>query len=104
MNGSLPAGYYGVDRRLARSRKRPLPPGGGGLSALAPQGAKRPRRLGREGEGATGAACKPAPLPPSARVSPSPRFSKLAALVKRNGPPPPRGRRAARSDVLAPAP
>ena len=36
-------------------------------------------------------------LPPSCvmlalRVSPSPRFSKLAALVKRNGPPPPRGR------------
>src|SRR5260370_23102374 len=104
MNGSLPAGYYGVDRRLARSRKRPLPPGGGGLSALAPQGAKRPRRLGREGEGGTGAACKPAPLPHSPTASPSPRFSNLATLVKRDGPPPPTGSGASLFHVVAPHP
>jgi hypothetical protein len=39
---------------------RPLPPCGGGLSALASQGAKRPRRLRRKGEGYPAGHC---PIP-----------------------------------------
>src|SRR2546421_10799772 len=38
-------------------RDVPLPLGGGGLSALAPEGSKRLRRLGRKGEGVTAAVC-----------------------------------------------
>src|SRR5262245_35395109 len=73
-----------------RALPRFAPPGGGGLTPLASQGAQRPRRLGRKGEGVTLA--KFATGVQARRVSPSPRFSKLAALVKRTGPPPPGGR------------
>ena len=41
----------GKARAIAHGAIRPLPPCGGGLSALASQGAKRPRRLRRKGEG-----------------------------------------------------
>ena len=62
------------------------------VPALAPEGAKRLRRLGRKGEGVTATARAPNPIMLMARVTPSPRFSNLATLAKRNGPPPPRGR------------
>src|SRR5215510_6593796 len=68
--------------------------GGGGLSPLASQGAQRPRRLGRKGEGVTLGVL-------AARVTPSPSFSKLATLVKRKSPPPPRGRVASRFVVAS---
>ena len=68
-------------------RDAPLPLGGGGLRLLASVAS-----LEAKGEGVTLAASALRLGVLSAAVTPSPRFSKLAALVKRNGPPPPRGR------------
>ena len=47
-------------RAIAYGIIRPLPPCGGGLSALASQGAKRPRRLRRKEEGYSAGHC---PIP-----------------------------------------
>src|SRR5262245_34421831 len=69
---------------------RPLPLGGGGLSPLASQRAERPRRLGRKGEGVALAKSTTSFGAPPERVSPSPRFSKLASSL-RETPSPTRG-------------
>src|SRR5689334_19428761 len=85
-----------------RDRKRDgsLPLGGGGLAPLAPQGAQRPRRLGHKGEGVTAVAGTPTKVVLERRATPSPCFSRLAPLAKRNSPPPPRGRGCVPSDVV----
>ena len=65
--------------RGGRSLRRPLPLGGGGLSALAPEGAKRLRRLGRKGEGVAAAVSRPIGVVLATTVSPSPSFSRFAS-------------------------
>src|SRR5438128_404435 len=73
--------------RITRRKRRPPPPWWGRavpLSELA--------SLEKRGEGVTLAACSPPVVVLSARVTPSPSFSKLATLAKRKSPPPPRGR------------
>src|SRR5258708_22521709 len=85
--GSEEVGMHCLCRRDA-----PLPVGGGGLSALAPEGAKRLRRLGRKGEGVPLARSATVFGALRAAVTPSPGFSKLATLAKRSRPPPPGGR------------
>src|SRR4051812_25951490 len=73
-------------------RGAPLPLGGGGLRALAPEGAKRLRCIGPKGEGVAVAVRSPRSVARLTAVSPSPFASRLALLAKRRSPPPPGGR------------
>ena len=73
-------------QRAANEGRQPPPPSWGRASALGELAS-----LEAEGEGVTPAAMALEPSAISARVTPSPRFSKFAALTKRNGPPPTKG-------------